>query len=219
MSFFKYYQEQASFFKKNGQLIKLKKNRYLVNSLQMSQWVYFLESGIVQAEFTLTNGTERLIGYFLPGMTFAQSGSFYDLSVGCLEYKTKTDAVLYQLPKDIFLKSITKNSKLNAEYIDLLLHNQIYLIDRIVYQGAIDLEDKFLNWIIFMVKFYGEQKEQGFEIIVPLNHNDIANMLHTTRVSINKLINKYKKVNIIQNNKWHIIVTNYSMLLKLANKD
>ena len=65
MSYFKYYQEQASFFKKNGRLIKFKKNRYLVNSLEMSQWVYFLESGIVQAEFTLTNGAERLIGFLI----------------------------------------------------------------------------------------------------------------------------------------------------------
>lgn len=218
MSYFKYYKHLESLFKNNGSQVKFKKNRYLVSSLENSQWVFFLEKGIVQAEFTLSNGTERLIGFFLPGMTFAQSGSFFDFNEGDLEYKAKSDVVAYRLQKDLFLQALSKDSEFNTEYIDLLLRNQIYLINRIVYQGAVDLESKFISWIIFMVKFYGQKNTHGYEFLIALNHYEIANMLHTNRVSINKLINKYKRLNIIKIDKHIITVIDYIKLKELVKK-
>lgn len=201
----------------NGQEVVYSKDRYLVSVHDESNWVFFLESGQIQVLFGFADGTERLIGYFLPGMTFAQSGSFYDDDGGSLEYRAATEVTVYRIPRQTFLTELANNKKFNAEYMDAVLRNQIFLIDRIVYQGEHTIENKFLRWLCFMAKYYGERTENICRIIIPANQEDIANFLHVTRVSINKLINHHKTTGLLTVSHKHIYI-NMQMLSKLTSQ-
>jgi CRP-like cAMP-binding protein len=197
MSFFQYSKTHADFFVANGQKVTYPKERYLVTVHDESNWVFFLSSGQVQVLFGFTDGAERLIGYFLPGMTFAQSGSFYDDAGGSLEYKAITEVTAYRIPRQMFLAELATSKKFNAEYMDAILRNQIFLIDRIVYQGEHAIENKFLRWLCFMTKYYGEPEGNLTKIMIKLSQEDIANFLHVTRVSINKLVSYHKAADLL----------------------
>jgi CRP-like cAMP-binding protein len=60
-----------------GQMVNYRKGEYLANSHDINNWVFFLDQGLVSVGFNSENGDGKLIGYFIPGMTFAQSGSFF----------------------------------------------------------------------------------------------------------------------------------------------
>ena len=66
----------------------------------------------------------------------------------------------------------------------MILKNQIFLIERIVYQGENTVEKKFLRWLLFMMKYYGQESAGTCQIMIPITQTEIANFLHTSRVSV-----------------------------------
>lgn len=216
MSFFQYLDVHAKYFKNHGQKITYPKDSFLVSIHDQSPWVFFLDSGTVQIIFGISSGTDRLIGYFIPGMTFAQSGSFYGNSSEALEYKAITPVTVYRILRQDFFQRLTNNSQFYMEYQDAILRNQIYLIDRIVYQGEQSIEKKFIRWIFFMIKYYSSESSNQYKIFVPLTQDDIANFLHVTRASINKLITHHKKAGLLSVKK-KIITIDKQQLNTLTN--
>lgn len=184
MSFFAYAHAHADYFKKHGQKVTYRRGQFLVNMADDSPWVFFLEEGTVKVLFSLSDGSERLIGYFVPGLTFAQSGSFYADSGGSVEYVAVNSVVAWRLPRDTFLEALKNSTPVTADYTDMLLRNQIFLIERIVYQGEQSTRRKLLRWLLFMAKYYSDGGKDRRDITIPLTQNDIANFLHVTRVSV-----------------------------------
>lgn len=183
-SFFGYNSVHEKFFKAHGNTVPFKRGQYLVAAMDESPWVFFLADGLVKVQFGFNNGTERLIGYFLPGMTFAQSGSFFSDSGGELEYIAATPNSVYRIRREVFLQQLQVDLDFSSAYLDMILKNQIFLIERIVYQGENTVEKKFLRWLLFMMKYYGQESAGTCQIMIPITQTEIANFLHTSRVSV-----------------------------------
>lgn len=217
MSFFDYSQTHADFFVQHGQKVDYKKNRYLVTALDENPWVYFLTSGTVQASFVLIDGDTRLLGYFIPGMTFAKSGSFFSDSGGDIEYRAIENTVVYRIKRQLFLRQLKQDVDFAEAYRSMILKNQILLIDRIVYQGEKTIERKFLRWLLFMAKYYGTSRGASCYITIPTRQEDIANFLHTTRVSISKALQDLIAQQLISVQKRHITIHNLQDVRKLLD--
>lgn len=215
MSFFGYSKSQEDYFAKNGQRIVYGNKRYIVTSTDNDQWVYFLKEGLVRVSYTLLDGKERLIGYFVPGVTFAKSGSFFDSPDGTLEYTTRDKSVLYRLPQDKFTSELKKNEKLSSDYMNMVLRNQIYLIDRVVYQGENGIHRKLLRWLLFMAKYYGDVNNDSAQIVFSLSQEEIANFLHVTRVSVNNILGFYTSNGVIDIKGRKINITSIERIKKL----
>lgn len=216
MSFFQYAHSHEKFFKAQGRASQIKRGQLLTNNLSDNTNVFFLHKGLVQVSFNLLDGNERLIGYFLPGMTFAQSGSFFQDDGGQLEYTTVQPSTIYHISRDIFQKQLQTNQQFNTDYLDMVLRNQIFLIDRIVYQGENGAEKKFIKWLLFMAKYYGCQtKNNEVKITIPISQEGIANFLHVTRVSVNKIIREMRTKDLIRIEQKQIIICDANTLRNL----
>jgi CRP-like cAMP-binding protein len=134
----------------------------------------------------------------MPGMTFAQSGSFFSLSPNeGLEYKACSNSKVLRLPREVFLSALKTNRELCDDYISALLRNQVYLIERIVYQAEKGVYAKSIRWLLFMAKFYGEQKDDCAQLRVPITQEIAANFMHITRESAASALGKLKKKQLI----------------------
>lgn len=87
--------------------IKLLMTRdFIVDKFSKSEYVFFLDQGIIKASIRSRNDSlENIIGYFFPGATFAQSGSFFEDSSNTLDYEVVESSNLYRLERGIFKKS------------------------------------------------------------------------------------------------------------------
>ena len=85
------------------------------------------------------------------------------------------------------LKLWAFDAAFNSEYVDWLLKTQILLIERVIYQGEGTLHRKYLRWLLFVAKFYGISNGNECVIQIPLTHQTVANLLHTTRESISRI--------------------------------
>lgn len=211
-NFFEYPKKLSEFFIKNGELVTYEKNQRLVWEKDESDWVFFLSEGFVKASFSLPDGTQRIIGFFVPGHIFAQSGSFFNKQDGKITYSAETNVSTYRIKHTLFLKEIQRDLELTNEYLTMTLRNQVFLIDRVVYQGEKNINNKCIRWLIFMSKYYGTEKNQTIEIIVPITQEVIANFLGSTRESANACLGNLVKKNIISISKKHIIILDSAKL-------
>lgn len=214
--FFQHLKEHEKLFRNEGESLEYKKSQMLVWRKESSNWVYFLVSGTVKAAFSLTDGTERLLGYFLPGMTFAQMGTFFSDPHATLEYEAIEKVTVFRLPREVFLNKLANDALINSEYVDQILRNQIFLIERIEYQGEKGIKAKMVKWLLFMYKYYCDSEDITCTIHVPLTHEIVANFLHATRESVSKNINQLRRDGYIIVSGKHITIPDIEKLRKYS---
>ncbi len=196
--FFQYSKDLEYLFLEQGQRIKYEKDQHLVWSQDDSDWVFFLEKGLVKVSFTLPDGTNRIIGYFVPGAIFAKSGSFINNPDGSISYTATTNLTTLRMKSNKFRSFLRRHPDLMEEYMNMTLRNQIFLIDRVVYQGEKGLYLKCVRWLLFMAKYYGNKSGRGVNIFVPIKQETAADFLHTTRESTNVVLRKLEKAGFIK---------------------
>lgn len=196
-----------SFFRKHGQEVIFKKNQFFADPHDIHPWVYYLEEGMIKLSFDMS-GDERIIGYFVPNMMFAQSRVFYEADSGNILYSSVTKAKAVRVSREQYLAEIETNAVLRHEYIQCMLHNQTFLIDRVAFHGENNVEKKFLRWVLFMLKFYGIQTSTEHYVGIPLTQETISHFLHVSRETINKVMAHHIKSGLIAVEKKHIYVKN-----------
>lgn len=209
--------EHQRLFKLHGKSFSYPKGQLFSNPEDTHPWVYYIESGIVKVSFSLEDGAERLIGFFVTDMMFAQSGVFYNADSGRVSYTTMVPTKVFRMAREDYLKLVQKNAAFRNEYMQCILHNQSFLVDRIVYQAEPNVEKKFLRWVLFMLKYYGPKDDGPPTILLRVTQDVIANFLHVSREAVNKAMMKYIKMGIISVDKKHITVTNMDCLNGVLN--
>lgn len=212
---FKYSQIHHDFFNEFGEECRYKKGYILVDSSSKASYVYFLKKGIIKATFSSANGDERVLGFFFPGTTFAQSGSFFDNPTSGIVYELVETSDLLRVKSEIFFHQLRANNEFSMDYLQTVLRNNLFLIERVIYQGEKDIKSKFIKWLLFMAKFYGIEGENSSIVIpIPMTQDTIASFMHTSRESINKTILTLKQQNYISIDRKKITIFNIHLLRK-----
>ena len=195
--FFPFATHSCDYFTENGELVSYEKGQHLVWKNDESAWVFFLVKGLVRASFSFSDDTHRILGYFVPGTVFAQSGSFIN-DPGVLSYLAEGPVTVLRVRRATFLKQLQSDIMLANEYLNITLRNQLVLVDRIVYQGEKGLRAKTVRWLLFMAKYYGTSSGNTCDITVPLTQETIANFLHATRESMNIELRNLEKESLVE---------------------
>jgi len=212
-SFFDHQATHEAYFRAHGTKIVYKKGQYIVTPHDDSPWVHFLAEGYVNASFGSYDGTERLLGFFLPGMSFAKIGSFFQRDDGNLQYCAVSPVTVYRIRQEDFLGQLTKDSAFNAEYTNWLLKVQILLIERIVFLAQPTMRQRVLHWLVFMKKYYGEAStDTTCRIAIPLTQDIIGSFLHTTRESVGIILRDLQRDKIISIDNKYITIKQTHLL-------
>lgn len=212
-TFFTPLEEHRKHFAKYGNRITYKKGEYLANAHDVNDWVFYLEEGLVSVGFVSHTAEDRLIGYFLPGMTFAQSGSFFEsFSTLRLDYKACQDSDVLRLPRTDFLYAVHNRRGIGQDYVTGLLRNQIFLVERLAYQSEKGVYSKCVQWLLFMAKFYGQRNGSEITLIPPITQEIAANFINTTRESVASPLLKLKRKNLISIERKRLTIHNQELL-------
>lgn len=186
--FFKRLTHQEAYFKDKGQRVTYQKGQTFVRPEDENPWVYFLDSGLIEIAYGFSNGNNRLLGYFFPGVVFAQNGSFFTNNGSGLEYTAADKSMLYRLPREQFFQMLRDDPKCNQEYVDLLLRNQFVLIERVAYMGERNIERMVIRLLIGLGRYYGHEVDGSYVVDIPITQETVARFTHSTRESVSKTL-------------------------------
>ena len=196
--FHSYAHSHLAYFRQHGQKAIYKKGQLLVRRQEQSPWMFFIENGFVKMMFTNETGEERVLGFGLPGMTIAQSGSFYTLPHTELEYEAHTECTVWRVPREQFIKDMASDPALMADWHQIVLQNQNMLIERILYLGEKQPRKRVIAWLLGVARYYSVKQPNGeFLIEIPMTQDLMASFVHLSRESTNRIIGQLRAAGLI----------------------
>lgn len=203
---FIFLERHEAFFMDKGRRFQYAKNQYVLRGDDPSEYVYFLSEGLAKLSFTGSRHDERIVGYFLPGMNFAQTRSFFEADGGGLEVTTVTPSVLYRVTIQEFLQQLGADPEFKDEYLQQLMRNQIYLLDRTIYMSEAGIYFRMVRWLLLMAKYYGSETADGIRISPELTQSTICNFVHASRESVATTLKRLSKEGAVRIERKHITV-------------
>lgn len=210
---FQYSDAHRNYFTQHGQKVGYRKNQLMVWPADDNPWVYFLDTGLVKVSCFYDDGSESILGYFDSGLTFAQSGAYFQHNGGAaLEYTAVESSTVCRVPRDKFFGQLTRDHDFNQDYLTMILRNQLLLIDRVIYLGETALSKRCIRWLLFMAKYFGTRDGKTCFITIPLTQETAASLLNVTRESAGKCLRQLIKDGYIRMEKKRITITDIHKL-------
>ena len=211
--FHSYADTHLKYFEENGQRVLYKKGQLLVRRDEPSPWMFFLERGLVKMMFTSQDGTERIYGFGIPGMSFTQSGAFYTLPHTELEFEAHTNCTIWRLARSQFIKELETNISMLREWHERILQNHNLLTERILYAGEKDPRRRITAWLLGMARYYGfAQKDGSIVLEIPMTQDVMASFVHLSRERTNIILSDLRKRDLITIKKQYITVLSVELL-------
>jgi len=196
--FHSYAHSHLAYLRKHGQQVTYKKGQLLVRREEDSPWIFFIESGYVKMMFTDNVGNERVLGFGIPGMTIAQSGSFYSLPHVELEYEAHTDCVVWRMPRTDFIAAMAKNQTMFREWHERIMQNHNLLVERVLYVGEKQPHRRVIGWLLAVARYYSYRQPDGsYQVEIPMSQDIIASFTHLSRETTSKTISELKSCGLI----------------------
>lgn len=190
---FSYSKIHHDYFRQTGQKARYSKGQLLTRSDEPCPWAFFLEEGLVKVSFSSGDYDQRTLGYFLPGMAFAQSGVLLGKVTRRLTYEAINNVTVYRVETEQFADQLDNDQAFLRDFLRRSQENQLFMIERIIFAGEKDLRRRIAQWLCAMVHFYSIETKRGYEITIPMTQSVIGEFTNATRESVSKVMREYIK--------------------------
>ncbi len=178
------------------------KKKSLITTPENKEYVYVIKSGKVIL-FKENSGKRFITDILKEGEIFGQITELED------EYAISlTDVLLCMIHKRFFEKLISQDLSLNFQirkYLGLRKYNIEISLSDIVFKSV---EERLISVLKRLTSKFGVlvSNSDFIKINIPLTHQNIANMIGSSRETVSSLINKMKKENKIRTERKFIFV-------------
>ena len=195
---------------------KYQKNELILNKENCSEALYILLDGIIHIGYLSASGRFHAFNYFseknLINALPCLKGHIIDY-----DYYAFNQVRVLVIPKQIFLEELKNNNGLKQDVFDLIALRMHHLIAEIKFLHVANLHQKICKTLLNLALQYGLHHPLGIEIYLKISQHDLADLLSTSRQTINKEIKNLVGLNIIEWQYENIIIKDLQYLKYKVN--
>lgn len=201
----------ARYFESQRQ-IKFAAGAFLLMAGEDADTVFFIHHGRVKEYMITESGDNKLIAIKGPGDVIPLELLFHERP-SILFYQTISNTVTYAVPRHRFQDALSNDRELGSA----VLNNTLAVVRRYT-KRLQNLELKTARHrIVFrlldLAKRLGRKSQTvSDDIVVPLNHQDLADATNTTRDTANREVSRLAKEGVVKKRRGVIIVPNIAKL-------
>lgn len=173
--------------------------------------LYFLVNGKVKLSMLSAEGKEKVLTILQEGDIFGEL-SLFDEDPHPLTAKVMDDARLLIIPWNEMEKMIIDRPSLAIKIIEALSKKTRLLTSQVRELVFQDAAGRLASLLSRLADDFGREIEQGTVIDLVLTHQEIANLIGSSRVTVTKLINKFIDDGMITIKKRKIIIIDFESL-------
>lgn len=167
--------------------------------------VYFIFSGKIKIYRLDAQGNEQIVNILKKGDMFPHQGFFrkdsYPANAQAME-----DAVLIYIPIQSFEQFLIRNPEVCIKIFRILGEQIMELHQRLEEKILYNTYDQILLLLLRLTKKHGKKlNEQEFLISTLLTNRDLANMIGSSRETVNRTLSQLKKRNFIRYEDGYIV--------------
>lgn len=184
-------------FKGEGKPISFSRGEFVEIEFKKLGHVYFILEGMVRQYFIDKNGNERTIlllskGDFFGEITMIQQD--FDQVIT----KSLSDMVVCKIRKNRFYEIIREDFAINQALLQSITAKVRFLMVQLYDGNYFPIDTRLLNLLKRLAAQHGEQAGNGVRINFKLTHQELANMIGSTRSTISKTLFNFKQEGLIE---------------------
>ncbi|MDU2665092.1 MAG: Crp/Fnr family transcriptional regulator, partial [Clostridium perfringens] len=194
-----------------------KENDVLCREGEKSDKLFLIRDGRVKICKITKEGKEQIVYVLSKGDFLGENNIFTSNNISNFSAYAITDAKICILKKENLEKILIQNPEISLKIIQEMA-DRINSAENLAQTLATrDVEARLATVLIEFMNKYGQKKEEGIYISLPLNREQIANYCGITRETVSRRLSKFDKLGIIklQGNKG-LIVKDKEALFSLA---
>ncbi|HET7627188.1 MAG TPA: Crp/Fnr family transcriptional regulator [Bacillales bacterium] len=173
------------------------KRQYVFMEGDPREAVYFIQEGTVKTFKVDENGNEQVINLLQKGEMFPHVG-FFDETPYPATAETVERTELFVIRIDDFDQLMMQNPEIAIKVMRIMGQKIFMLAERVQELISEDVRHRIVHALLRFSKEIGKPKNNGISIELPITNRDFANMVGSTRETINRVLNQLKKEGILE---------------------
>lgn len=199
------------------QLKSYDKGEFIYLQKEQTNAVYLIVSGKVKILSYAENGRETLKHILAKGDLFGETGLLEEDQYKDFAIAFSENTRIYKYSVDEFQHLIKKDPEFAIKVYKIISTRLKQLEKRINLLCIKDTKTRLLEFILDHCQTYGIHVNAHIEIENHFTHQDIADLIGTTRQTVTSLLNDWKRKNLLSCNRNKMIIWNKAGIEQLKN--
>ncbi|MFD2384703.1 Crp/Fnr family transcriptional regulator [Paenibacillus xanthanilyticus] len=183
------------------------KKTYIFHEGESKEAVYFIKEGLVKTFKTDENGHEQIMSFLKRGEMFPHTGLFHNKPYPATA-EALLDTVLLAIPVKSFESLLLEAPSMAIKIMNVMSDKIQELQGKVQELTGQDVQDRGHSFILKLAEYYGTVKGDEIHIPLPMTHQDIANVIGTTRETVTRLLNQLRKARILDADRRGFVIHN-----------
>ncbi len=176
--------------------------------------VYFVNGGRVKVSRVTRDGKELTLGYRGPGEIFGE----ISISDGCPREEmaeAMENALITEMPLDAFRKLMEQYASIGRQLAEVLCIRMRELEAKVEDLVFKDVNAKLAELLLQLGEDYGVDENRGKMVAVKITHQEMANLIGSTRETVSLTLSQFKRDKLIATEGRKIILVDQAGLKAL----
>jgi CRP/FNR family transcriptional regulator, cyclic AMP receptor protein len=190
---------------------KYQKGEIILNKDNCTDALYLLLEGIIHIGYLSPSGRFHAFHYYSEKSLLNLMPCIKNESLD-YDYYAFNQVRILQIPRELFLAELNKNKELSNGVLGLMAQRMHNLLNEIKFLHVANLHQKVCKILFDLAQQYGRIHQLGTEIEIKISQHDLADLLSSSRQTINKEIKNLVSQNVIKWQYENIIIKNKDYL-------
>jgi CRP/FNR family transcriptional regulator, cyclic AMP receptor protein len=188
-----------------GQVFEVEKNKVVYHQGEAGRGIYYLKKGEIIVTLLSDHGDERIINIVPPGMLFGEHGVHGEpyLTSGT----TTCASTIYFFSDDVIAAICKEHQEAAGIYTDSLIYKFRTLAEIIAHLDS-PVEQQMAFYLLKLVQENGNAS---------MNQTAFSKYIGTSRITVNKIIQKWKQKEYIELHKREIVIKDFDKIRAIAS--
>lgn len=192
-------------FLKYGQILEMEKNKVVYHQGETGRGFYYLNKGEIKITLLSDKGDERIINVVPPGMLFGEHGVHQEPYL--TSAMTTCPSTVYYFSDEALLQVCKDHPQAATIFTNSLIY-KFRILAEIISLIDSPVDQQMAYYLIKLVQENGN---------VPMNQTSLARYIGTSRITVNKVIQKWKQDEYIELHNRQIIIKDMEKMKEIAN--
>jgi len=190
----------------NIELSEARRRRVIYMPGDPGNTVFFVISGRVKISRVTPDGKELTLAYRAAGDLF---GELCMVDGGPREEMAEAveDAILAQMPREKLDKVVSEHVEIGFAMTKMMIERRRALERKMEDLIFKDVNSKLAELLLKLSKSYGVDDDRGTMVAIKMTHQEMANLIGSTRETVSLTLSQFKRKKLIQTDSRKVIIT------------
>lgn len=190
------------------------KHEFIVREGDPGGTFYIILEGSVAVTRIASDGRETILS-ILKANDFFGEMSLFDSSLRSASIKTLSDVKVGVIDEKAFLDVLERSPKI-ARYLVTALSQRLRAANQLIAATTSqDIRARLASLLLNLSQSFGEKVDNGVKITLRLTNQEMANMIGTTRETVNRTLNRFWDEHLIDMRTSHVVIVEAEKLRSL----